>query len=97
MIKNTFDNIKFEQRSTGYKAAEITLSVYEKQTKVIFSIDDKEDVYVEIYRGPNYIVGASEPNWSRCYKNNAINKVPEDYRHIVTKLVEAHNNYEWKK
>lgn len=95
MIKDTFHRITFEQRTTGYKAAQIIMSIQGKLTKVIFSTD-QDNAYVEIYRGPNYIVDAIEPNWSRSYKNSAINRVPEHYRHIVTRLVDEHNNHEWK-
>ena len=96
MIANTFDRITFEQRTTGYKAAQIIMSVSGKLTKVIFSTDQDDNAFVEIYRGPNYIVDAIEPNWSGSFKNYRINRVPEHYRYIVIKLVDAHNNHEWK-
>lgn len=82
-----------------YKA--ISTKMVDEQTYRLYEViyytimdHGKKKQGVEIYLGPNYIVGSDGRSYSRRY---SLREVPSKYKSIVNELMRIHKSTTWSK
>lgn len=94
-IKTDKIHRRYPESRWDYQA--ISTLVENGSTNLIYYTVQDNNVFklgVEVYKGPNYISGATGSNYSRNY---GLETLPKKYKDTVTKLAIVHSKTVWSK
>lgn len=80
-------SVKYHSPRTGYHYCIVETMVMDGKPKMITYYQDPKNSSVfgmEIYQGANYIVGSTDPSWSRIFKQ--CKRIPSRYYRLLPEL-----------